>query len=127
MEPDPSRPRAVILVVDDDPDIRDLLEMLLVDEGYGVLTAADGHEALRLAERRRPGLILVDVVMPRLGGIDFARRYHEQGGTVPIVLLTAVTGGAALAAVEACAAAAYIPKPFKVDDVLETVAQLLGR
>jgi CheY-like chemotaxis protein len=116
--------RPVILVVDDDLHMRDLFELLLTGEGYGVLTASDGVEALRLAERRKPALILADVVMPRLDGVGFAQSYHERGGTAPIVLVTAVTGTAAEAAVAASGAAAYLRKPFDVDRLLEIIARL---
>jgi CheY-like chemotaxis protein len=126
MEPDPSAPRAVILVAEDDPDIRGVLEMLLPGEGYGVVTTADGVEALRLATRRRPDLILVDLLMPRLGGIGFCRAYRDRGGTAPIVLLTAMTGPAVQAAVEACDASAYVAKPFDIDVLLATIARHLA-
>jgi two-component system, OmpR family, response regulator MprA len=119
-----SAPRPSILVVDDDPDVRGLLAILLNREGYDAVTAVDGEAALAHAGDDRIGLILLDLQMPRVDGTTFCRAYRERGGRARIVLMTA-------AEIEPGAVARigfddYIAKPFDVDVVLETVARHLA-
>jgi len=79
----------VILVVDDEERVRSLLRQYLTLEGFEVLTAADGREALQMA-RQNPDLIVLDVMMPVLDGYEFLRRYRaESYGTAPVIMLTA--------------------------------------
>ena len=124
--PTDRRPR--LLVADDSRDLRDALVMILRDEGYRAVPAADGLEALELAERERPDVIVLDVAMPRLDGPGFCRAYRGRGGTAPIVLITAalrvgiaeVRKGAA-----ACGAAALLVMPFSIEKLLEAVGRLI--
>ena len=88
----PPRDRPAILVVDDDPDVRTILSILLSHNGYEVITAGDGATALELAPVRRVGLIVIDLRMPRLRGDGFCDKYREHGGDAPIVLVTAAQG-----------------------------------
>src|SRR5690349_8357971 len=101
-----------ILVTEDDDTIRDVLALLLEDEGFSVLQAADGYEGLRLAQAHNFDLILMDLAMPKFDGEDFCRRYREQGGITPVILLTAANQEDVAAAVETCSAIGYIAKPF---------------
>ena len=119
----PERP--VVLVVDDDPDVRGILAMLLAREGYEVVTAIDGAAALEHVHDARIKLVVLDLQMPRLDGDAFRRVYRERGGHAPILLIT----GARVSPDELArlGADAYIGKPFDVDDVLETVARLVKR
>jgi DNA-binding response OmpR family regulator len=112
-----------ILIAEDDPYIRESLELLLEDEGYVVLTSADGVAALEVALREHPDLILIDLGMPRLDGAGFCRAYREQGGPAPVILITAADPRKVEQAVTQCNAMAYIRKPFDIDQVLEAVAQ----
>jgi CheY-like chemotaxis protein len=75
--------RLLILVVDDDHDLRELLVSLLDDEGYRTSTAVDGIDALEIARRDGPALILVDANMPRLDGAGFCRTYRELVARLP--------------------------------------------
>src|SRR5512139_2886704 len=77
-----------ILVVDDDRKITDMLRRTLIYEGYRVVTAADGEEALLKAQSERPDLVILDWMMPRLNGLDTAKLLRESG-PVPILMLTA--------------------------------------
>ena len=114
-----------ILVADDDVAIRDIVVAVLAVEGYAVLTAADGWEALSLACSQQLGLILIELNIPYLSGTDFCHLYREQDGTTPVILLTADNPHDVTTAIEACGAVTYIPKPFDLDELLGTVARYL--
>jgi DNA-binding response OmpR family regulator len=124
MASSPPRDRPVILVVDDDPDVRTILSILLSHNGYEVITADDGATALELARVRQVGLIVVDLHMPRLRGDGFCHKYRELGGDAPIFLLTAARVDSETVA--RYGADAYVAKPFQVGQVLEAVEQLVG-
>jgi CheY-like chemotaxis protein len=115
----------LILVVDDDPDIRDVLRWILEDGGYRLAVAADGAAGLAVAEGQAPDLILLDVSMPRLDGPGFCRAYRAAGGSAPIVVVTASNPADMDATVGACGAVGYMHKPFDIDDVLAVVAEHL--
>jgi chemosensory pili system protein ChpA (sensor histidine kinase/response regulator) len=115
--------RPVVLVVDDDPDVRGILGMLLTREGYDVVTAIDGAAALAYAGDARIALVVLDLQMPRLDGDTFRRLYRERGGQAPILLITAAEIDASHLA--RYGVDAYIAKPFDVDNVLEAIAQLV--
>lgn len=116
--------KPVVLVVDDDPDVRGILGMLLSREGYEVITAIDGAAALEHVRDARIKLVILDLQMPRLDGDLFRRVYRERGGPAPILLIT----GAEITPDDLArfGADAYIAKPFDVDVVLETVARLVA-
>src|SRR4051812_8262967 len=86
-EPQPDGP--LVLIVEDDRSIRGVLDVLLCDEGYRVLTVADGAAGLDVAERERPPVILLDLGLPLLEGPEFCRIYREHGGEAPVILITA--------------------------------------
>jgi two-component system chemotaxis response regulator CheY len=116
----------VILVADDSPDIRALLTMLLEDEGYSIVEATDGQDALELALDRDVDLILLDVAMPRLTGTAFCLAYRNHGGDAPVILITAANDEAVAAATEACGAVGHISKPFNIEHVLQMVERYVG-
>jgi DNA-binding response OmpR family regulator len=115
--------KPVVLVVDDDPDVRGILGMLLSREGYEVVTAIDGAAALGHVTDPRIALVVLDLQMPRLDGDNFRRVFRERGGHAPILLIT----GAEVSPeeLERFGADAYIAKPFDVDTVLDTAARLI--
>jgi two-component system, NtrC family, response regulator AtoC len=110
-----------VLVVDDEAGLRHTLTLILRDEGYDVVTAEDGEAGLRLALAEAPDLVLCDVRMPRLGGLDFLARYQEEGGSALVIMMSAY--GALDTAVEAMRRGAYdyIAKPFNADEVVLTL------
>ena len=112
-----------ILVVEDEEPIAELLRAVLEDEGYRVITAADGREALERLAEARPALVLSDVMMPHLDGRALARALQADPAhrVLPLVLLSAL-GAASVAGVPH---AAFVAKPFEVDGLLATVARLL--
>jgi DNA-binding response OmpR family regulator len=113
----------MILVVDDDESIRAMLVDILSYEGYGVVTARDGMEALAAMDRIAPSLILLDVVMPMLDGRAVADRLREAGSRVPIVLMSASHETVAPAELHADG---YITKPFELRTLLATIAKYAG-
>jgi DNA-binding response OmpR family regulator len=117
----------VVLVVDDDDDIREMLHLFLEGEGYRVLQASDGIEALAVALVQPLDAILLDLAMPRLTGEAFCRAYRERGGTAGVVLMTAAEQGRVMAACNACTGSSYLAKPFAVVDVLTALGEQLGR
>ena len=110
-----------VLVVDDEDGLRKSLSMILEDAGYDVLTAPDGEQGLSLAEAESPDLILCDVRMPGIDGLEFLRQYREGDGSALVLVMTAY--GSLDLAVEAMKEGAYdyIPKPFDGEQVLLTL------
>jgi len=116
-----------ILIVDDELSMREFLSILLSREGYGVATAATGEEALTLLASGGVDLILSDLAMPGLSGIDLLSRTREMDPPPELILITA--HATAETAVEAMKRGAYdyIPKPFRVDELLLTISRALER
>lgn len=115
-----THPTATVLVVEDEPAIREVIATLLEDEGYLVRHAKDGLEALDAINGDRIDLIVSDVVMPRLDGASLARKLRGRGHLMPIVLMSAVYADVDLPGVR------FVPKPFEIDRLLGTVASALG-
>ena len=116
-----------ILVVDDDPPIRRMLERTLAAEGYAVRTVADGGAALAAVERSVPDLIVLDVAMPGVDGLAVARRLRGKGLGMPILMLTARDGVPARVAGLDAGADDYLVKPFAVQELSARVRALLRR
>jgi len=110
-----------VLIIDDDAGLRKSLLLILSDAGYEVVQAEDGEAGLAVAKEQSPELILCDVRMPKLGGIEFVEAYRAMGGTALVMVMTAY--GSLDLAMEAMKKGAYdyIPKPFGADEVLLTV------
>ena len=119
------RPR--ILVVDDDPKVLSLMDRGLAFEGYAVDVAADGHTALEIARDRPPHLVILDVMLPGIDGVEVCRRLRANADDVAILMLT---GRASVPArVEGLDAGAddYLVKPFAFDELLARIRALLRR
>ncbi len=112
---------ASILVVDDEPAVRDLIEDVLADDGHAVRGAGDGLAALAEVAREPPDLIVCDLLMPRLDGRSLVARLREAGVGIPVVVVSAVPGRAAGLAV-----AGVVAKPFDLDHLRDAVARALG-
>ena len=118
-----SRPRT-ILVADDDPSIREVIALTLEEEGYRVLTARNGAEALDLVTRERPDLVLLDMRMPVLDGWGFAAALQARAIALDICVMTAAQNAHTWAKeVHACA---YLAKPFELPDLLHIVEHGCG-
>jgi CheY-like chemotaxis protein len=114
-----------VLVVDDEPTIRELIADFLRESGCHVDTAANGAEALRLMEQQLPHVIVLDLMMPRLDGYGFVatKRRDPRFSQVPIVLMTAAFGAVEVA--EHLGAHACLPKPFELDELVDMVDRLV--
>ena len=110
-----------VLVVDDDPDIRELLVSVLSDDGYEAKSARNGRDALEVLGRWRADVIVLDLMMPVMDGWTFAKRMQEKW-TIPIVVLSAANEVRRHAA--GLGAADVIPKPFDLDALLPCIARL---
>lgn len=110
-----------ILVADDEVDIADTIAEMLEGEGYAVLLARDGGEALALLERGAADLLLTDHMMPHLTGLELIAYLHRHPDiAVPVILMSAVTPLPLPPP-----PAAFLPKPFDLDELLDLVAALL--
>lgn len=121
--------KPVVLVAEDDEDILALVVFDLEDEGYEVLTARNGKEAIRLAFERLPDLILLDVAMPGLDGYEVTRRLRADESTrgTPVVLLTARAQVRDVILGFEAGANDYVTKPFRPDELRTRLHAALGR
>jgi len=119
-------PRAgSVLVVEDDPDLVDLMAVILQDAGYRVATATDGLEALARIEAEMPSLILLDMRMPRMNGWEFAGEFRSRWDrSCPIVVVTAAENARLRA--EEIGADGWLEKPFELEDVVRMVERHVG-
>jgi CheY-like chemotaxis protein len=113
-----------VLVVDDDTSILDTVTSILSGEGYDVVSAATGEEALDAVARTRPLLILLDMRMPVMDGWAVARALRAQGNRVPIVVMTAAESAKRWA--DEVGAEGYLAKPFGLDELLSIVERFRG-
>ncbi|MFC9296648.1 response regulator transcription factor [Streptomyces sp. NPDC057011] len=123
----PAEGEARILVVDDEPAVREALRRSLAFEGYAVQTAVDGLDALDKAASYAPDLIVLDIQMPRMDGLTAARRLRSAGSVTPVLMLTARdTVGDRVTGLDA-GADDYLVKPFELDELFARVRALLRR
>ena len=116
----------LVLVADDEQRITKLVSMALTDEGFRVVTASGGEEALAKAEEVRPDIVLLDIVMPDLDGIEVMRQIREHR-PVPVILLTAKGSAPDKAKGLDLGADDYIAKPFHLDELAARVRAVLRR
>jgi len=129
--PSPARQGGVplVLVVDDEPEIRQLVERTLRSKGYAVELAEDGQEALDKADRLVPDLVLLDAMLPKVHGFDACRRIKASARTrhVPVIMMTAIYRGWRFAqdARDTYGACDYVEKPFRLEDLLRRVEEAM--
>ena len=114
---------ALVLVVEDSDAIRAAFTILLEESGYAVAAAATGAEAVRLSERRAPDLVLLDLGLPDMPGLDVARRLKANPATarVPVVALTGRDDDVQRAALMAAGCAAYLVKPVDTQQLIRSL------
>ena len=112
-----------ILVVDDEPGVREIIRTNLEWEGYEVIEARDGHEALQLVRSRRPDLIILDVMMPERNGWEVLRAIEADAALAgtPVVMLTVVVDEGAMIQGLEMGAVEYLAKPFSPRDLVNVV------
>ena len=115
-----------ILIADDHANVRALVQDYLGENGFRVVTARDGAEALTVAQREMPDLILLDIMMPNLNGLDFIRAYRKQHST-PIILLTARVAETDKVVGLELGADDYVTKPFGMAELLARIRAVLRR
>jgi two-component system alkaline phosphatase synthesis response regulator PhoP len=115
-----------ILVVDDTESLRTLVKSYLTQEGFRVLTAADGRQALFLARDEKPDLILLDLMMPEMGGYEFMRVYSREAETPTIILTAKVEENDKVLGLE-LGADDYVTKPFSMRELTARIRAVLRR
>ena len=118
-----------ILAVDDEPNILLSIEFILEQEGYDVHTACDGEEAMEMAEKVEPDLVLLDIAMPYKDGYEVCTllRKHEKLASVKVVMLTAKGQSLDKKKGLEVGANAYLTKPFGADELLQTIESVLNQ
>ncbi|HOZ45339.1 MAG TPA: response regulator [Candidatus Hydrogenedentes bacterium] len=121
--------RKRVMIVDDAPDALALMEKVLADEGFELVKVSNATEVGLKAAQLNPDLILLDFLMPELNGFDVCKalRANEQTRNTPIMAVTCLTKERDIERIFACGADEYLAKPFKVDQLLEKVRELIGR
>jgi two-component system, OmpR family, response regulator MprA len=116
-----------VLIADDDAAIRDSVALVLQVEGYDTSTVANGLAVLEGVDANPPDLLILDVMMPRLGGLETCRRLRTAGSDLPVLMLTARDQVADRVAGLDAGADDYLPKPFATEELLARVRALLRR
>ena len=116
-----------VLVVDDEPNIRELVQVALKFHGCSVTTAGPGKAALRHAESDRPDLIVLDVMLPDMDGFEVCRRLRAAGNEVPVIFLTARDTSSDTVTGLALGGDDYVTKPFSVESLVARVRAVLRR
>jgi CheY-like chemotaxis protein len=118
--------RKRILVVDDDPDIRQVLQDRLESYGYLVETAADGCAALKKLERRTPSGIFLDIRMPGMDGLKVLAQIRNRHPSVPVVIVTAASARECASSAISAGAQAYLLKPFDTSQIKHVAERWFG-
>ncbi len=120
---------ARILVVEDNVENMRLMQMLLGSRSYTVLKAVDGEEGLKVALRERPDLIIMDIELPKINGLDVVRKLRENPAfnSIPIIALTAYAMKSDREKAMEAGCNAYFSKPFSTRELLEAIANMLPK
>ena len=125
--PNPEKAEARVLVVDDEPNIVDIVSMALRYNDYDVVTANSGREALEAVAASKPDMIVLDVMMPELDGFEVAKRLGEQRSNIPILFLTARDTTDDKVRGLTIGGDDYMTKPFSVEELLARIGTILKR
>jgi DNA-binding response OmpR family regulator len=115
-----------ILIVDDDTELSDGLRIVLERQGHRVLQARDGQQAKSLIYQHRPDLVILDMMMPRMGGYPVLEHFRGKADAPPIIMITANEGSRHKAYAEYLGVVDYIRKPFAMERLLESVQRRLS-
>ena len=114
-----------ILIVDDDRELVEALRTMLERHGYRVMQAHDGHQGKQAIYNQRPDLVILDMMMPRMGGYPVLEHFRDKPDAPPIIMITANEGSRHKAYAEYLGVIDYIRKPFAMERLLETVNKAL--
>lgn len=115
----------LILVVDDDRELVDAMRAVLERQGYKVIQAHDGHQGKQAIYNQRPDLVILDMMMPRMGGYPVLEHFKDKPDAPPIIMVTANEGSRHKVYAEYLGVIDYIRKPFAMERLLETVGKAL--
>src|SRR5215475_7423107 len=115
-----------ILIVDDDVELSDGLRAILERQGYRVIQARDGHQGKQAVYAQRPDLVILDMMMPRMGGYPVLEHFKDKADAPPIIMITANEGSRHKAYAEYLGVVDYIRKPFAMERLLESVEKGLN-
>lgn len=118
-----------VMIVDDEPDALALMENILLDEGFELIKVSNATEVGLRAAQLSPDLILLDFLMPEINGFEVSKalRNNELTRSIPIMAVTALTKEQDIERIFECGADEYLAKPFRIDQLLEKVRELIGR
>lgn len=118
-----------VMVVDDDPDALAMMESILTDEGFELIKVSNATEVGLKAAQLSPDVILLDFLMPEINGFEVCKalRANELTRSTPIMAVTCLTKESDIERIFACGADEYLPKPFRVEQLLEKVRELIGK
>jgi DNA-binding response OmpR family regulator len=115
----------LILVVDDDRELVEGVRAVLERQGYKVIQAHDGHQGKQAIYNQKPDLVILDMMMPRMGGYPVLEHFRDKTDAPPIIMITANEGSRHKAYAEWLGVKAYIRKPFAMERLLEAVNDML--
>lgn len=118
---------ATVLTVDDSPSIRQMIKVTLEPAGHSVIEAGDGAQGLAMAQSKRPDLVITDLNMPTMNGLELIRALRKQPALtgLPIVFLTTESNEAVKQEAKSAGATGWITKPFKPEQLLAVLAKLV--
>jgi DNA-binding response OmpR family regulator len=116
----------LILIVDDDRELVDAVRTMLERQGHKVIQAHDGHQGKQAIYNQRPDLVILDMMMPRMGGYPVLEHFKDKADAPPIIMVTANEGSRHKVYAEYLGVVDYIRKPFAMERLLETVNKALG-
>ena len=116
----------LILVVDDDRELVDAMRTVLERQGFKVIQAHDGHQGKHAIYNQRPDLVILDMMMPRMGGYPVLEHFKDKGDAPPIIMVTANEGSRHKVYAEYLGVVDYIRKPFAMERLLDTVNKTLA-
>jgi DNA-binding response OmpR family regulator len=116
----------LILIVDDDVELSDGLRVMLERQGHKVIQARDGHQGKKQVYEQRPDLVILDMMMPRMGGYPVLEHFRDKADAPPIIMITANEGSRHKAYAEYLGVVDYLRKPFAMERLLEAVERGLA-
>lgn len=119
--------KKLIFVVDDDPDMNELVCNVLADAGYDTISAFDGKQALEMVREHQPDLVLLDIMLPEIDGVEVCRTINKDESirTIPVIMVTVKTGLSSKLSSYVAGARRYITKPIEMDELISEVDKVL--